>query len=69
MLCKYFHDETFGFCSADGNGYMPTIHEMERYCFSKYCRTCPRYADAESGCPAQYCAQKSECLERSFRER
>lgn len=69
MLCNYFHDETFGFCSADGNGHVPTIYEMERYCFSKYYRTCPRHAEAESRYPAPYCAQKSECLDRSCRER
>lgn len=43
VACKYFNDEKFGYCAAAGADYVPTLYEMERYCFSKYVRTCPKY--------------------------
>jgi len=64
MPCIYFNAEAFGVCSADG-AHVPTILEMERYCFSKYHRTCPHYADTMSGDPAPCRVRNRTCLDRS----
>ena len=41
MTCPYFEDAYVGVCNASDFTYVPTINEMEHYCFKEHYRSCP----------------------------
>lgn len=49
MTCPYFRDEYVGLCTAKKRPYVPSIDEMERYCFKVY-EQC--WAFRDDGCSA-----------------
>ncbi len=44
-FCPYFKNGYFGSCTASASNHIPTIAEMEDYCFGESER-CPFFADA-----------------------
>jgi hypothetical protein len=45
MACHYFEKEYFGVCTASESNHVPSIAEMEKYCFKEYYRHCPIFED------------------------
>jgi hypothetical protein len=41
MSCPYFKESCFGTCGARDAIHVPSIDEMERFCFSSWYFTCP----------------------------
>jgi len=41
MSCPYFKDHYFGFCTRSNSSYVPSIAEMEDYCFTDGFTSCP----------------------------
>ena len=41
MSCPYFIEDYFGFCARSDSTYVPSIAEMERYCFKDCFTLCP----------------------------
>ena len=41
MSCPYFTEDYFGFCARPDSPYVPSIAEMERYCFKDIFTLCP----------------------------
>ena len=41
MSCPYFTEDYFGFCARSDSPYVPSIAEMERYCFKDIFTLCP----------------------------
>jgi hypothetical protein len=41
MSCPYFTEDYFGFCARSNSPYVPSIAEMERYCFKDSFTFCP----------------------------
>jgi hypothetical protein len=41
MSCPYFTENYFGFCARSDSPYVPSIAEMERYCFKEDFTSCP----------------------------
>ncbi len=41
MSCPYFRTSYFGVCVAEGSIHVPSIDEMERFCFRSWYSTCP----------------------------
>jgi hypothetical protein len=45
MACHYFKKGYFGVCTASELSHVPSIAEMEHYCFREYYRICPIFED------------------------
>ena len=45
MACHYFKKGYFGICTASELSHVPSISEMESFCFREYYRNCPIFAD------------------------
>jgi len=45
MACHYFKKGYFGICTASESGYVPSITELEKFCFKEYYRICPIFED------------------------
>lgn len=45
MACHYFRKGYFGVCTASESGHVPSIAEMENYCFKKHYSICPIFED------------------------
>lgn len=45
MACHYFQKGYFGVCTASELGHVPSITEMENYCFKKHYSVCPIFED------------------------
>jgi hypothetical protein len=45
MACHYFKKGYFGICTASALSHVPSITEMENFCFKEYYRICPIFAD------------------------
>lgn len=41
MSCPYFKESYFGICVAQDAIHVPSIDEMERFCFRAWYSTCP----------------------------
>jgi hypothetical protein len=41
MSCPYFKESYFGICVAQDAIHVPSIDEMERFCFRSWYSTCP----------------------------
>lgn len=41
MACHYFQKGYFGVCTASASSHVPSITEMENFCFKEYYRICP----------------------------
>ncbi len=48
MTCPYFEDAYVGVCNASHFTYVPSISEMERYCFKENYRSCPTLGSSPS---------------------
>ncbi len=46
-FCPYFKNGYFGSCTASASNHIPTIAEMEAYCFGQS-RSCSFFMDATS---------------------
>jgi hypothetical protein len=44
MSCPYFKESYFGICVAQDAIHVPSIDEMERFCFRSWYSTCPNIA-------------------------
>jgi len=40
MMCRYFNEDCAGFCTAAEFSHIPSIDEMEQFCFKNF-RSCP----------------------------
>ncbi len=47
MSCPYFKEGTFGICVAPDAIHVPSINEMEKFCFRSWYGTCPNLTDKE----------------------
>lgn len=43
MSCLYFTESYFGFCTRSDSPYVPSIAEMEYYCFKDSFTLCPLF--------------------------
>ncbi len=56
MSCPYFKESCFGICIAPDAIHVPSIDEMERFCFRSWYSNCPNIAfpkdakDREESC-------------------
>lgn len=48
MSCPYFKEGYFGICVAPDAIHVPSIAEMETYCFKARCETCPNLTGIEN---------------------
>jgi hypothetical protein len=56
MSCPYFKEGYFGICVAPDAIHVPSIDEMERFCFRSWYSICPNIAflsDPENGEPSR----------------
>jgi hypothetical protein len=54
MVCPSFIEDYVGFCRTSDVPYVPSIDEMERFCFTSKCSQCELYKSGESnGGPAK----------------
>lgn len=44
MSCPYFKEGYFGICVAPDAIHVPSIEEMEKFCFRSWYRICPNIA-------------------------
>jgi len=47
MSCPYFKEGYFGVCDAPDSIHIPTIAEMETFCFKVQYESCPNFRDIE----------------------
>jgi len=47
MSCPYLREATFGICVAPDAIHVPSIAEMEKFCFKTRYETCPNFTDKE----------------------
>jgi hypothetical protein len=45
MSCPYFKEATFGICVAPDAIHVPSILEMEKFCFRMSHENCPNFKD------------------------
>jgi len=45
MTCPYFKEGYFGVCDAPDSTHVPTIAEMETFCFKASYEGCPNFED------------------------
>jgi hypothetical protein len=48
MVCPSFIEDYVGFCRTSDVPYVPSIDEMERFCFTSQCCECSLYKDMEA---------------------
>jgi hypothetical protein len=60
MSCPYFDEGYFGTCAASETRYVPSIKQMETYCFQQNYRLCPTLSEylyehnmAMANCPPE----------------
>jgi hypothetical protein len=58
MSCPYFKEGSFGLCDAPAAIHVPSIAEMETYCFKARYRDCPMFTDIT-------CIETSQALRTS----
>jgi hypothetical protein len=47
MTCPFFKESYFGICDAQDAIHVPSIDEMERFCFRSSYSTCPKISSLQ----------------------